>query len=87
MNIKEQESQLSLKLNLRIMVSMVAFLVLAGFMAYRLIETSRVPDISEVTANTSVPVLKLENFRTLQQSIKVASPVSVIPVVRSEPFD
>ena len=86
MNIKEQESQLSLNLNLRITVRVLAYLVLVGFIAYRLFASRMVPKIIETTSNTSVPSLKLDNYETLQLSVKVLSPVSG-QVARPEPFD
>ncbi len=87
MNIKEQESQLTLNLNLRIVVSIIAFLILVGFMAFRLFATSLIPKIAETTSNTSVPSLKLVNFETLRQSIKISPPTAVSPITRPEPFD
>ncbi len=87
MTIKEQESQLSLNLNLRITLNVLAFMFLVGFVAYRLFLSSKVPKIVESTSSTSVPSLKLDNFETLRRSIKASTPIVNTPVLRPEPFD
>ncbi len=87
MTIKEQESQLSLNLNLRIVVSIMAFLLFTGFVVYRLYMATKIPNVIETTSNTTVPLLKLEDFETLRRSLKIPFSVTPSALVRPEPFD
>lgn len=87
MNIKEQENQLAINLNLRIIVNIIAYLCLAGFVGYRLYLVSR-PTIGAVVSGIAVPRLKTSNFEKLS-----AAPQTTVPGVRrppisdNEPFD
>lgn len=87
MNIKEQESQLKLNLSMRIVITLIAYLVLLGFVAYRLYSLGKTPKLLDTGGVVIVPVLKKDDFETLRTSVKVITPVSSSPIVRPEPFD
>lgn len=87
MNIKEQENQLSVSLNLRIVINLIAFLALAAFMGYRLYVVSRL-STAPVVLGVVVPRLKISNFEELSLSSKATeSGVPIAPVSGNEPFD
>lgn len=87
MNIKEQENQLAVNLNLRIVVNIIAFLALAAFMGYRLYIVSRLSTIP-VVLGVVVPRLKISNFEALSESLKASqSGAPAAPVFHNEPFD
>ncbi len=86
MNIKEQESQVSVNLNLRIVVNIIAYLGLAGFMGYRLYLVSRLT--TPLVSGVVVPRLKTSNFELLSLPPKATeSGVKTVPVSAKEPFD
>lgn len=88
MKPKEQESQLSLNINLRIFVNILVYLAFIGFIALRLWSANIRPSLLEVSSGISVPELKLENFALLKQSIKIKEPTFESKSVgRAEPFD
>lgn len=87
MNIKEQENQLAINLNLRIIVNIVAYLCLAGFVGYRLYLVSR-PTPGAVVSGVAVPRLKVSNYEALQTPPQTSNTgVGRVPIPVSEPFD
>ncbi len=87
MNIKEQENQLAVNLNLRIVINIIAFLALAAFMGYRLYIVSRL-STTPVVLGVAVPRLKISNFEALSESAKASqSGAPAAPVSGKEPFD
>lgn len=88
MKPKEQENQLSLSLNLRIISNLLIYFIYIGFIGYRLWAVSKVPSLLQVSSGVSVPSLKVNNFAILKESVKIKdSSSSALPVVRPEPFD
>lgn len=87
MNIKEQESQLAISLNLRIIINIIAYLCLAGFVGYRLYLVSR-PTTAGMASMIAVPRLKISNFEELSVSPPAATPgMEPTPISDNEPFD
>lgn len=87
MNIKEQENQLSINLNLKIIINIIAYLCLAGFVGYRLYLVSR-PTMAGVISGIAVPRLKISNFEALSIPPQITVPgVRRTPISDSEPFD
>lgn len=87
MNIKEQESQLRLNLNLRIVITLIVYLLLSGFVAYRLYSLGKTPKLLDTGGIVIVPVLKEDDFETLRTSVKSIPSIPQTPIVRPEPFD
>lgn len=87
MNIKEQENQLSVSLNLRTVVNIIAYLGLVAFIAYRLYLVSQVSGLPLVSG-VAVPRLKVDNFDSLSLTLKATESVTPIgSASRPEPFD
>jgi|CXWL01.1.fsa_nt_gi hypothetical protein len=87
MNIKEQENQLVISLNLRIIINIIAYLSLAGFVGYRLYLVSRTTTIA-VVSGIAVPRLKINNYEALSSAPQAtASGVRRTPISDKEPFD
>lgn len=86
MKPKEQENQLRLDLNFRIIFSVFVWLCLVFALAFRLWSLRTIPSLSLVSTVT-VPSLKQDNIATLRGSIKAPTGTGVLPSVRPEPFD
>jgi len=87
MNIKEQENQMELNMSFKIIVCVLLWLGLTGYISFRLWKLAN-PQITPSLNTNGVPVIKAENLDTLRSSIK--SPHSNsgnLPIVRTEPFD
>ena len=87
MYIKEQESHLSLNMVVQIVLSIIVWMGLLGFVASRLWNLRTIP---KLPANTivSVPNINQKNIDILRISIKSPPPGSDnLPVSRPEPFD
>ena len=85
MTIKEQEDQLILNLNLVIVLTVIIWLGVAGFISYKL-WILRPPTMFAPTTVAGVPVVNQENLEGLRDSTKSLT-VSNLPAVRLEPFD
>lgn len=87
MNIKEQENQLVLGMNFRIVVSILIWSALVGYASYNIWSLLNAPVKPSLNLN-SVPTIKQENLDTLRTSIKASHPsTDNLPIVRPEPFD
>ena len=87
MNIKEKENQLSISLNFRIAVNVIAYLGLVGFMGYRLFLVSRLSPAT-LPLGAVVPRLKISNFEKLSEPVAATgSAVRNVPISDEEPFD
>ena len=85
MNIKEQESQLSLNLNLEIYSLTILWIIFWVIIGYRLWSFGQLPEVP-LAIGENVPTIKQGNLEILRSSIKSVSG-SNLPVVRMEPFD
>ncbi|HCQ31194.1 TPA: hypothetical protein DIU27_02290 [Candidatus Collierbacteria bacterium] len=85
MNIKEQESQLRLNLNLEIYSLTILWIIFWVFIGYRLWSFGQLPE-APLAIGENVPTIKQGNLEILRSSIKSVSG-SNLPVVRMEPFD
>lgn len=85
MNIKDQESQLVFNLNLQIGFTVLVWLLVVGFIGYRLWQLRTLPE-SPLILGTNVPTIRQANIDTLRSSIKQVTG-SNLPVFRLEPFD
>lgn len=87
MNIKEQENQLGINLDLRILINIIAYSLFFAFVAYRIYSVSQVGSVG-VVLGVAVPKLKLNNFKALSASLKATESGRVVsPILRAEPFD
>lgn len=86
MNIKEQENQLSLNINFQIILTVLLWFGVAGFIGYRLWRVNSPPQSTLLVLRNNVPVIRQSNLDTLRTSIKTIV-TSNLPVVRPEPFD
>lgn len=87
MNIKEQENQLMMSMILRIVVSVLIWMGLMGYMINRLWGLEKTPTTSTIMVS-NVPSIKQENLDILRESIKMASSSAFsLPIARPEPFD
>ncbi len=85
MNIKEQESQLVFNLNLQIALTALVWILVVGFIGFRLWQLRTLPE-SPLVLGSNVPTIRQANIDTLRSSIKQVTG-SNLPVVRLEPFD
>lgn len=85
MNIKEQESQLSLTLKFEIWMTLLAWMLFWGFIGFRLWSLQTLPE-APLTIGVNAPTVNQTNLDVLRNSIK-SVPQSNLPVVRVEPFD
>lgn len=84
MNIKEQENQLALSLQFQIGLTIIFWLLMAGFIEYRLWASSGTQ--KELTIMNNVPTIKQSNLDILRTSLKSVSEIN-LSVVRPEPFN
>lgn len=88
MTLQEQESQLKLGLGVNIIISLLLWMGVAGFIAFRLWSLRDVPPLALVQVPTNVPEFKQESLSTLRQSVKAPETETAnLPATRPEPFD
>lgn len=85
MNIKETENQLVVKLNSEIVLTIVLWILVFGFLGFRLWNSNKIKE-PPVTITNNVSPINQENLDTLRSSLKQFSE-NFLPPKHSEPFE
>ena len=87
MNYKEDENELLLNLNIKIILNIVIHFAVVGFMGYRIYLASN-PVVSQTPSRVVVPRLKISNLEDLSVSLKATTSGDLNSQVQGiEPFN
>jgi hypothetical protein len=87
MQPKDKENQLVGRLSSQIIISILVWATVMGWLSYRLWRSSMTPSPIMTANNLAVPILNQEAINTLRGSLKETPAFSLPVSSRLEPFD